>query len=78
MRSGRNKAAFKSQADVLDLEKYDQNRSLSMDSADDLTSEQLDILKGKHRKTVKIENPYLLSKVEAGKDHRKTVKALKD
>ena len=49
----------KKQTQALDLERYDNYRSQSMDSAGDLTEEQLNLLQG-NRKTVKQDNPYLL------------------
>lgn len=41
----------------MNLERYDNYRSQSVDSASDLTEAQLEILQG-NRKTTKIENPY--------------------
>lgn len=49
----------KKHTQALDLERYDNYRSQSMDSAGDLTEEQLNLLQG-NRKTVKQDNPYLL------------------
>lgn len=41
----------------MNLERYDNYRSQSVDSASDLTEAQLEMLQG-NRKTTKIENPY--------------------
>lgn len=41
----------------MNLERYDNYRSQSVDSASDITEAQLDMLQG-NRKTTKIENPY--------------------